>query len=35
LETAGGNVELTPVNGYDDAYSIVASNGKIPIHEIL
>jgi myo-inositol-1(or 4)-monophosphatase len=35
IETAGGIVELTPVTGYDDAYSIVASNGKIPIEEIL
>jgi myo-inositol-1(or 4)-monophosphatase len=35
VETAGGKVELTPVPGYDDAYSIVASNGKIPIEEIL
>jgi len=35
VETAGGNVELTPVAGYEDAYSIVATNGKIPIEEIL
>ena len=35
VETAGGKVELTPVAGYDDAYSIVATNGKIPIEEIL
>jgi len=35
VETGGGKVELTPVSGYEDAYSIVASNGKIPIEEIL
>ena len=35
VETAGGKVELTPVAGYEDAYSIVATNGKIPIEEIL
>ena len=35
VETAGGKVKLTPVPGYDDAYSIVASNGKLPIQEIL
>ncbi len=35
VETAGGKVELTQIAGYDDAYSIVASNGKIPIEEIL
>lgn len=35
VETGGGKVQLTPVAGYDDAYSIVASNGKIPIEEIL
>ncbi|MES2925072.1 MAG: inositol monophosphatase family protein [Verrucomicrobiota bacterium] len=35
VETAGGKVELTPIAGYDDAYSIVATNGKIPIEEIL
>ena len=35
VETAGGVVELTPVTGYDHAYSIVASNGRIPLEEIL
>jgi myo-inositol-1(or 4)-monophosphatase len=35
VEAGGGKVELTPVPGYEDAYSIVASNGKIPIEEIL
>jgi myo-inositol-1(or 4)-monophosphatase len=35
VETAGGVVELTPVSGYDDAYSIVASNGRVPLEEIL
>ena len=35
LETAGGKVELDPVPGQPDSWSIVASNGKLPIHEIL
>jgi len=35
VETAGGKVDLTPIAGYDDAYSIIATNGKIPIEEIL
>ena len=35
VETAGGKVELTPVEGKTDVWSIVASNGKIPIEEIL
>ena len=35
LETAGGTVDLTAVEGYADAWSIVASNGHLPIHEIL
>ena len=35
VETAGGKVELTAVAGHADAWSIVASNGKIPIEEIL
>jgi myo-inositol-1(or 4)-monophosphatase len=35
VETAGGKVELTVVPGYEDAYSIVATNGLIPIEEIL
>lgn len=35
LEAAGGKTDLTPVEGYTDAYSIVATNGKIPIEEIL
>ncbi len=35
VETAGGKVDLTPVPGYADAWSIVASNGKIPLEEIL
>jgi myo-inositol-1(or 4)-monophosphatase len=35
VETAGGKVDLTPVPGKSDAWSIVASNGKIPIEEIL
>lgn len=35
VEAAGGSVELTAVPEHADAWSIVASNGKIPIHEIL
>lgn len=35
VEAAGGSVELTEVSGYADAWSIVASNGKIPVQEIL
>ncbi|MCX8495058.1 MAG: inositol monophosphatase family protein [Akkermansiaceae bacterium] len=35
VETAGGKVDLTAVAGYADAWSIVASNGKIPLGEIL
>ena len=35
VETAGGKVELTPVPNHPDSWSIVASNGHLPIHEIL
>lgn len=35
LESAGGTSELSPVEGKEDVWSIVASNGKIPIGEIL
>lgn len=35
IESAGGKVELTPIPGSDDAYSIVATNGRIPLEEIL
>ncbi len=35
VEAAGGKVELTPAKGVADAWSIVASNGKIPVQEIL
>jgi myo-inositol-1(or 4)-monophosphatase len=35
LEAAGGKTELTPVEGHPDAWSIVASNGRLPIEEIL
>jgi myo-inositol-1(or 4)-monophosphatase len=35
VETAGGKVDLTTIAGYDDAYSIIATNGRIPIEEIL
>ena len=35
IEAAGGKVDLTAVPGHADAWSIVASNGKIPLEEIL
>ncbi|NJM39236.1 MAG: inositol monophosphatase [Akkermansiaceae bacterium] len=35
VETAGGKVELTPNADHSDTYGIVASNGKIPLGEIL
>jgi len=35
LDAAGGKVELTPVDGHGDSWSIVASNGRIPVEEIL
>jgi myo-inositol-1(or 4)-monophosphatase len=35
LEAAGGKTELTPVEGHSDSWSIVASNGRIPLEEIL
>lgn len=35
VETAGGKVDLTAVAGHPDAWSIVASNGRIPVEEIL
>ena len=35
VESAGGKVDLTAVPGHADAWSIVASNGRIPISEIL
>lgn len=35
VETAGGKVDLTPAVDYSDAWAIVATNGRIPIHEIL
>ncbi|MBK1853492.1 inositol monophosphatase [Verrucomicrobiaceae bacterium 5K15] len=35
LESAGGKTTLEPVAGKPDVWSIVASNGKIPIEEIL
>lgn len=35
VETAGGKVDLTPVPNLPDSWSIVASNGRIPIEEIL
>jgi myo-inositol-1(or 4)-monophosphatase len=35
LETAGGKTDLTPVPGMPDSWSIVATNGRIPVEEIL
>ncbi|MCU0780479.1 MAG: inositol monophosphatase [Akkermansiaceae bacterium] len=35
VEAAGGVVELTPIPGKTDAWSIVTHNGKIPVHEVL
>jgi myo-inositol-1(or 4)-monophosphatase len=35
VETAGGKVDLTAVPGHADAWSIVSTNGRIPIEEIL
>jgi myo-inositol-1(or 4)-monophosphatase len=35
VEAGGGNVDLTPVPGSDNVFSIVSTNGKIPIEEIL
>ncbi len=35
VETAGGKVDLTPAPGHPDSWSIVASNGTLPIEEIL
>lgn len=35
VETAGGKVNLTALADNSDCYSIVASNGRIPIEEIL
>ena len=35
LEAAGGKVDLTEIPGKEDSWSIVATNGLIPIDEIL
>lgn len=35
VEAAGGSVTLDPIPGTEDAWSIVASNGNIPLEEIL
>jgi myo-inositol-1(or 4)-monophosphatase len=35
VESAGGKVDLAAIPGHADAWSIVASNGLIPIEEIL
>jgi myo-inositol-1(or 4)-monophosphatase len=35
IESTGGQVDLVPHDNNPDVYSIVATNGKIPIEEIL
>lgn len=35
VESAGGKVDLTPLPGAEDSWSIAATNGKIPLDEIL
>jgi myo-inositol-1(or 4)-monophosphatase len=35
IEATGGKVTLTPKENEPDVWSIVATNGKIPIEEIL
>ena len=35
LDAAGGKTDLTPVPGMPDSWSIVATNGRIPVGEIL
>lgn len=35
VEAAGGKVDLEPSTTHADSWSIVATNGKLPIHEIL
>jgi hypothetical protein len=35
IESTGGRVDLVPHDNNPDVYSIVATNGKIPIEEIL
>jgi myo-inositol-1(or 4)-monophosphatase len=35
VETAGGSVDLSPSPDHPDCWAIVATNGHIPIHEIL
>lgn len=35
VEAAGGKVDLTEIPGKADAWSIIATNGKIPIEEVL
>jgi myo-inositol-1(or 4)-monophosphatase len=35
VETVGGSVQLTPNGDHADTYAIIASNGKIPLEEIL
>lgn len=35
VESAGGQVDLTPLPDNEDSWSIVATNGKIPVQDIL
>lgn len=35
VESAGGNVQLETIPNYTDSWSIIATNGKIPIEKIL
>lgn len=35
IEATGGLVELTPHENEEHVYAIVASNGKVPVHEVL
>jgi myo-inositol-1(or 4)-monophosphatase len=35
VESAGGRVDLTPIPGQPDCWSIVSTNGRIPIEEVL
>ncbi len=35
VEMAGGSVELSPSPEHPDSWAIIATNGRIPIHEIL
>ena len=35
IESCGGSVKLTPLKGQENTYSIIATNGTVPIEEIL